>query len=145
MINIDLLSFLSSMPIDRILHHGTVSIYNPGPTADEASNNMHMIDLRIPNPVGKPCFVRARWNIGGAWQDLSNKLEFLFYHNAAGFSRQPQVNTLAEICVGVSNSEIVFRTGNGHHSDIYQDTPFGEHRFTPYPHTFTIEYVLFDM
>lgn len=139
--NVDILSFISELPIDKIAWVDSITIVNSGPVyADEDLQKAKIVTSSKPHPIGRPCFIRARYRIdGGTWQDM-NSISFYTF-TVIDFSAVFG-NRIAQMSIGCDANNVYFRTANGHHSDVSGSGPFS---YTTFPHTFDIEYVLYEM
>lgn len=139
--NVNLLSFISEFPIDKIAHIDSISIYNPGPSyAGEDLERAFVVAAQKAHPVTRPCFIRARYRIdGGTWQDVGSVQYYQFTVLSYGIQLG---NRVGQVGIGCDANNVYFRTANGHHSDVSGSGPFS---FTSYGHTFEIQYVLYEM
>ena len=146
--NLDLLSFISSLPIDKIAHVDSISVTNPGASASVENNSQvaRIVTASKDHPVGRTCFIRARWRIdGGGWQDMGNILKYSFTFSVDGTPQVTLSNRIAQISIGCDANRVYVRTANGHHGDANFNSGSGSLSFTEIPHTFEIEYVLYEM
>lgn len=142
MADLDLLSFLSEHPIDKIVHHDTITIVNDGDTSGQVGTfqTAKIVTDTRPNPYGRAALMRARWSINGGstWQALESKLVYTFTLTSFGVI----LNGLdSAISVGCSDSTIYFRTANGRHGNVGGSPPSS---YTPTSRTFLIEYWLYE-
>lgn len=139
--DVDILSFISQFPIDKIAWVDSITIVNSGPTyANQDLQRARIVTAQKEHSIGRPCFIRARYRIdGGAWQDMRAVSYYTFNMPSIGLI---QLARLAQISVGCDSSTVYFRTANGHHSDASGTGPF---TYTAIPHTFDIQYVLYEM
>lgn len=132
-IDTDLLSFLSSDPIDKIVHEDEITIVNDGVTsfAQEAK----IVTSTKVNPYGKAVLARARWSIdgGSSWQSIDSRL--MFQYTDSGVTLY---GLRAAISIGCSSNNVHFRTANGLHGDVVAGV------YTPTSQTFIIQYALFE-
>lgn len=139
--DVDILSFISQFPIDKIALVDSITIVNPGPTyANEDLQRARVVTAQKAHSIGRPCFIRARYRIdGGTWQDMTTIMFYTFTVTAFGAVLG---NRIAQMSIGCDANNVYFRTANGHHSDASGSGPFS---FTTYSHTFDIQYVLYEM
>ena len=139
--DVDILSFISQFPIDKIALVDSITINNPGPTyANEDLQRARVVTATKAHSVGRPCFIRARFRIdGGEWQDMNTILFYTFVVTAFGAVLS---NRIGQISIGCDANKVYFRTANGHHSDASGSGPFS---YTTFAHTFEIQYVLYEM
>lgn len=142
MADIDLLSFISSSSIDKIVHHDTITIVNDGNTSSQAGTyqTAKIVTGTATNPYGRACLARARWSINGGstWQAMEAKLVYTFTLSSFGVV----LNGLdSAISVGCSDSTVYFRTANGRHGNVGGSPPTS---YTPTSRTFLIEYWLYE-
>ena len=108
-----------------------------------------IIQQDYPNPYGKRCFLRGRWNIdGGAWTTFETHQLYNFnihFHGTAFTGDQDGSNLLAAVSIGISNDVVRIRTANGHHGNIDFNTDTGVQFYAPISHVFNIEYELFEV
>lgn len=141
--DVDILSFISQFPIDKIAWVDSISITNPGPTyANEDVQRARIVTGQKAHGVGRPCFIRARYRIdGGVWQDMGTVLTYTFSIPSVGVVLPGR---LSQISIGCDASNVYFRTANGHHSNA-SGGPAPPYSYTSYSHTFDIQYVLYEM
>lgn len=139
--NVDILSFISQFPIDKIAWVDSTTIVNPGPTyANEDMQRAKITTATKTNPVGRACFIRARYRIdGGDWQDMASTSYYAFTVTSTG---TVLTNRVSQMSIGCDANTIYFRTANGHHGNASGTGPF---TYTTFPHTFDIQYVLYEM
>ena len=145
--NLDFLAFISTLPIDKISHVDTISISNPGPRpVQEREQSARIITGQKSHPVGRRCFIRARWNVdGGDWQDMGNILGYQFTFSVDGTPMTTLTNRIGQISIGCDANNVYVRTANGHHGDVNMNGGSGALSYTTIPHTYNIEYVLYEM
>lgn len=139
--DVDILSFISQFPIDKIAWVDSITIVNSGPTyAGEDLQRAKIVSTTKSHPVGRPCFIRARFRLdSGDWQDMNTILYYMFTVTAFGSVLD---NRIAQMSIGCNATDVYFRTANGHHSDVSGTGPFS---YTTFSHTFEIQYVLYEM
>lgn len=139
--DVDILSFISQFPIDKIAWVDSITIVNSGPVyATEDMQRAKIVTDTKAHPVGRPCFIRARYRIdGGNWQDMTSISFYTFTVIAFGVVLGSRI---AQMSIGCDANNVYFRTANGHHSDASGSGPF---TYTTYSHTFDIQYVLYEM
>ena len=139
--DVDILSFISQFPIDKIAEVNSISVYNPGPSYDsEDLARAKIITAQKAHSVGRPCFIRARYRIdGGTWQDMNTASYYQFVIINFGVQL---TNRIGQISIGCDGSNVYVRTANGHHSDV---SGYGPFTYAPYGHTYEIQYVLYEM
>ena len=143
MIDVDKINYHSAYPIDKIVQEGTVTITNSGAT-DPNYQRALIVTETTPNTYGKKVFVRAVWSIDGAnYNSLSSHVIYTFTITLPGPITATLSGLKAAVSVGVSDSLIYFRTGNGYHGDVTDDG--GTITYTPTPLTFIIKYALFEV
>lgn len=138
--DLDKFSLIGTNPVDKVVQSGMFTVTNNGATSQYFT--ARIIDSSIVNSYGKKCFVRYRWNIdGGAWQSKYSHDQYQFTLNYPGGS-QALFGLRSAVSVGVSDTDIYFRTGNGDHGNVTMSSG-GAISYTPISHVFNIEYALF--
>jgi hypothetical protein len=150
--NKDLLHFLSTDPIDKIVQQGEITIVNDGNTTTSGTGTgeqtARIVSDTVPNSYGRAGLVRARWSIDGGtnWQSLETEIVYTFTLTITDI---PLTDTLSgldsAISIGCSDSTITFRTANGRHGNvsILSTDPIGT-GYTPTSRTFIIQYALYE-
>lgn len=141
-VDVTKLNFYSGHVIDKVVQTGTITIINDGNTGTNYQQAKIVTDTVV-NSYGRKVFARARWSVSGSSNNsLSNHVVYTFTITTPG----PTVATLsglkAALSIGVSDSTIYFRTGNGFHGDVTDDGI--SITYTPTSLTFTIDYVLYE-
>lgn len=136
--------FDSLHPIDKILITDTITDVNDGSTSFNQEAKIKTITL--PNPYGKKVFIRAKWTIDGVnYNSLDTHIVYTYTYNTvapAPVTSATLSGLKAAVSVGVSDSSIVFLTGNGLHGNVTDNGTVIT--YTPTPQTFTITYVLYE-
>lgn len=152
MIDYDLLEFVSSAEIDKIVDQGDISIVNSGPFGTSYAGSDRIVQIDTPNHYGKPCLVRFRWSIdGNPFNSPETMLSYAFTVDATAWGgpvSDPLPGVVAACAVGVNAGGVLFRTVNGHHTNVaYTGTAMspGPDNFSPISHTFRIQYVLLEL
>lgn len=152
MINFDLLEFVSSAEIDKVVDQGDITIVNSGPSGTSYAGSDRIVQTSTVNRYGKPCLVRFRWSIdGNPFNSPETMLSYSFTVDATAWGgpvSDPLPGVLAACAVGVNSSGVLFRTINGHHGNVtYTGTAMspGPDSFTGISHTFRIQYVLLEL
>lgn len=147
MINTFKTNFYSGDNIDKVVYSGAHTVVNDGNTSDP--QQAKIVEDQITNPYLKKCFIRYKWSIdnGSNWQSSQTHLLFQYTITIAsvGVTSPPQQGLRAAVSCGVSDSKIYFRTGNGYHGNVTQDTPTSPSVYTRTPQTFIIQYSLFEI
>ena len=143
--NLDLLSFISVHPIDKIVQEGEVTIVNSG--AISFSKQAKIVTSTEINSYGRASLARARWSIdsGVSWQALESTLLYTFtdhYSGMFGTIDSLLSGLKAAISIGCDGSIIYFRTANGFHGDTTSDD--STTTYTPTSLTFLIQYKLYE-
>lgn len=144
---VDLLSFFSEYPNDKVVHTGSVSIVNDGATTNNPQSSK-IVTSSTTNPYGKKCMVRFKYSVDGTnYNSQDAHLAYAYTittvapHPFPGFS-----TTLGglrgAVSIGVSASEIKFRTANGYHGNVTDNGT--TYAYTPTSQTFTIVYALYE-
>ncbi len=139
--NIDLISFLSTKPADKIIFSGEISITNDGNTGT-SDQTAKIVQQAIQNPYGRASLIRVRWSIdaGTNWQSHDTHLTYTYTYTDTGFGFSALVSGLdSAVSVGSSDSEIVFRTANGRHGNVTANMG-ASITYTPTSRTFVIQY-----
>lgn len=146
----DKLVFYTGDPIDKIVANKvTRSIYNDGNTGGTFDwQTAKIVSQDFPNPHGKQCFVRGRWNIdGGEWNTFESHINFTFTIVLVNPSQPSQggFGLLAAVSIGVHDNFVRIVTANGHHGNVTVNIMSGTQSYSPIGHTFNIEYELFEV
>lgn len=145
-IDLDVLSFLTLYPIDKVITTGTATYTNNGVTSDYAAAKIQNDTLT--NSAGKLCFVRFVWSIDGGGYNSADAHLFNSYtitFNPPGVTSTPARGFKAGAAMGVSLSTLSFQTANGDHGNVLT-TDFGaSYSYTPVSHTYTFKYALFEI
>ncbi len=146
------LQYYSGDQIDKVVTGRTqVSIYNDGNTGGSDNwQRSQITQSSYQNQYGKRCFVRGWWSIDGGNTKYSFDSHQMFsfninLHGSYYSGTQTKFGLLAAVSIGVSDSSVVIRTANGHHGDISVNTDNGSQSYSAIPHTFLIEYELFEV
>lgn len=145
--NRDLLEYYSGDAIDKIVYQDTINLSMPAPVGYYYTDSDQIVEQTVPNPYGKACMVRFKWRIDGGNNNAQDAvLQYSFSIDASplgGPVNPAEPGCLGAVVVGVNATEIRFRAINGHHSNVTYTT--GADSFTGYAHTFTIDYVLYEV
>ena len=145
MIDVDLLSFLSLHPLDKILSTGTVSYTNSGATSDYAAAKIQ--NDTIVNPHNKLCLVRFVWSVDTVNYNAADSR--LLYQYTTTITppgvATTNVGLQAAVAIGISSSLITFQTANSYHGNVVSVDGGGTYTYTPTSQTFTIKYALFEI
>lgn len=143
------LNFFTGDPVDKIVYEGTVTITNDGATS-QSPQTAKIVESRIANPYGKKALCRFVYSVDGgvSFNGQDAHLAYTFTITVippspgAGFS-----TTLgglrAAASIGVSASEIIFRTANGYHGNVTDNGTV--YAYTPTSQDFIIKYALFEV
>lgn len=143
------LNFFTGDPVDKIVAEGTVTISNDGATS-QAPQTAKIVESRIANPYGKKALCRFVYSVDGgvSFNGQDAHLAYTFTITVippspgAGFS-----TTLgglkAGVSIGVTASEIIFRTANGFHGNVTDNGTV--YAYTPTNLDFIIKYALFEL
>jgi len=145
MIDVDKLNFLSLHPIDKVVMEGTISIVNSGATA--FPQDSLIVSSSITNTYGRKAFARASWSVdsGANYQSLESQVTYSFLYNTvapAPVTSTPLRGLSGAISIGVSDSQVTFRTANGLHGTVTDDGT--TILYTPTSQTFIIKYAIFE-
>lgn len=133
----------SDYPMDKIVYIGVPqTIINNGVTTSPYENKIE--EVRLTNPYGKKCFIRARWSIdnGNSWQPLEGRFMYN-YDYSSPFLNTTLAGLRAAISIGASDTQIVIRTANGYHGGVFDDGV--NYIYTPISQTFIVEYALMEL
>lgn len=153
MVDINLLSFFSEHPIDKIVEINEISIVNDGNTTGSGSgtgdSTARIVSESIANPYGRAALVRAKWSIDGGnnWQALEARLNYAFTITITDFgvTSPPLRGLQAAISIGCSDSSIIFRTANGYHGNVSRTFAApATSGYTPISQTFLIKYWVYE-
>ena len=144
------LVFYTGDPIDKIVADKvTRTIVNDGNTGGSMNwQQSKIVTQDFPNPYGKQCFVRGRWNIdGGAWNTFESHLSYTFTIILTNPSQPSQggAGLLAAVSIGVHADFVRIVTANGHHRNVTVNIGTGAQSYSSIGHTFNIEYELFEV
>lgn len=138
-------NFFTGDPIDQIVYQDTISIVNDGATS--SSQSAKIVTQNITNPYGKKALVRFVYSVDGV--DFQPEDAHLVYTYTITISSIPITQTMgglrAAVSVGVSDTEIKFRTANGYHGNSTRVNPGDPENYTPISQTFTIKYSIFEV
>lgn len=130
--NRDVLEFYSNDPIDKIVLTDSITIVNDGNSGDYQSAKI--VTQNIPNPYGKKCLVNFKW-VEDSFSNNTPDTRQYYGYTADG----AKLGGLSgAVSVGVSPTEIKFRTANGLHGNVTAGV------FTPISRTFEISYALYE-
>lgn len=154
MADIDLLSFLSDNPIDKIVFptlttdNNEITIVNDGDTTSLLGgfSQAKIVEDTRPNPYGRAALARARWSIDGGdnWQALESKILYGYNLIVTGIGTFPNGGLDSAISIGCDDSTVYFRTANGRHGNVTQNPMSGATSYTPTSRTFLIQYWLYE-
>jgi hypothetical protein len=152
MADINLLEFLSSNEIDKVVQQGDISIVNGGPTGTSYAVSDRIVETSVANNYKKKCLVRFRWSVDGDdFNSSDSVLEYAFVVDTTAWGgpvSDPMPGTLGAVAVGVSADNILFRVLNGHHSNVaYTGSAMspGPDSFVGYSHTYRIQYAVLEL
>lgn len=127
--------FDSLHPIDKVVVEGTITITNDGNSGDYQTAKIE--STTVGNPYGAKCLVNFSWSVDGT--NFNGPDARLVYQ----YTVTPPGSILAglrgAVSVGVSATEIKFRTANNYHGNVAGIS------FTPISQTFTIKYALYEV
>lgn len=148
----DKLNFFTGDPIDKVVAPPVQrTIVNDGNTTGQVGTwqSAKIVQEDFPNPYGKACFVRGKWSINGGttWFPFEAHRLDTFSIILTNPSQPSQVGSglLAAVSIGVNDSVVRIRTANGHHGNVTINITTNSQTYTPTPHTFLIEYELFEV
>lgn len=137
--------FFTGDPVDMVVNEGSISIANDGATGS-SPQTAKIVETRIANPYGKKAMCRFRYSVdGGAsynGQDAHVVYTYTYTYTPAPFT-QTLGGLKAAVSVGVSASEIIFRTANGWHGNVTDNGVTIS--YTPNALTFLIDYSIFEV
>lgn len=150
--------FNSDDPVDKIVHQGEVSVTNAGAQSGEGNSpSNRLVTHTISNPYGKNAFVRFKWSYdnGNNWNGQGSTMGFGYSlegrYNGAHQGYYPAAGFRAHVSVGMTNSQMLFRTVSGYHTTngIYSDTRTGPFRtewggWSPISQTIRIKYWVYE-
>jgi len=143
------LNFFTGDPVDKIVAEGTITIVNDGATS-QAPQSAKIVEQRIANPYGKKVFCRFVYSVDGGVSYNGQDAHLAYTYTITVIPPSPGagfVSTLgglkAAVSIGVSASEIIFRTANGWHSNTTDNGTV--YAYTPNSQTFIIKYALFEV
>lgn len=138
-------NYYSGDPIDEITYQSTISIVNDGSTSSSQSSKI--VTDSVANPYGKKAFVRFAYTVDGT--NYNGQDAHLVYAYTISITSIPVTITVgglrAAVSVGVSDTEIKFRTANGYHGNSTRVNPGDPENYTPISQTFTIKYSIFEV
>lgn len=147
MANLDLLQFIGKELADKVVGQGSLSIVTSGPSGPLYNTSDQIVQREVANPYGKLCFLRYRWNIDNTeWNAPEYEERYAFTVDASIFGgpvSDPIPGIVGAVAGGVSADNILFEVINGHHGNVTYT--LGDDLYTPVPHTFNIEWVLFTL
>lgn len=139
------INFFTGDPIDQIVYQDTISIVNDGVTTNAQESKI--VTQNIANPYGKKALVRFVYSVDGT--NFNGEDAHLVYTYSFTISSIPITQTLgglrAAVSVGVSDTEIKFRTANGYHTNVNKVNPGDPDNHTGISQTFTIKYSIFEV
>ena len=149
----DKLQFYTGDPVDKIVAPLIQrSIYNDGNTSSVPGSwqTAKVVQQTFPNPYKKRCFVRGRWSIdgGATWNTFLTHLRFGFTMVFTGTGAPPNQSSVglrSAISIGVNDDNVIIRTANGDHGNVTINVNTNSQTYTAIPHTFLIEYALFEV
>lgn len=146
------LQYLSIDANDKVVYENSITISNSGPSGSNYSTSDKIVSQSIANPYGKKCMVRFKWKLDNDdYNSQDTVLEYSFAIDATAWGGPilpADPGCKGAVSVGISDTEITFRTNNGHHGTVtYTGTAMtpGPDSYTAVPHDFTIEYALYEV
>ena len=143
------LNFYTGDPVDKIVYENIVTITNDGATS-QAPQSSKIVEQRIANPYGKKVFCRFVYSVDGGTSYNGQDAHLAYTYTITVIPPSPGagfVSTLgglkAAVSIGVSDSEIVFRTANGLHGNATDNGTV--YAYTPTSQDFIIKYALFEV
>lgn len=139
------INYYSGDAIDEIVYQDTITIVNDGITT--SSQSAKIVTQNITNPYGKKAMVRFVYTVDGT--NYNGEEAHLAYTYTITISSIPITQLMgglrAAVSVGVSDTEIKFRTANGYHGNSTRVLPGDPENYTPISQTFTIKYAIFEV
>jgi hypothetical protein len=141
------LNFFTSDPVDKIVAEGTITVTNDGVTSNSPQTSK-IVETRIANPYGKKVLCRFVYSVDGGTSFNGQDAHLAYTFTITTVPPAPAFTTTlgglkGAVSVGVSDSEIVFRTANGSHGNVtFNGTTY---TYTPTSQSFIIKYVLFEV
>ena len=127
--------FDSLHPVDKVVEEGTISITNDGNSGDYQTAKIQT--ATIGNPYGAKCLVNFAWSVDGtSYNGPDARLVYQYTVTPPGSTL---AGLRAAVSVGVSATEIKFRTANNYHGNVSGIS------FTPISQTFIIKYALYEI
>lgn len=144
MVDLDILSFLSTNPPDKVVATGSIQVVNSGATSNDSQSAL-IVTSTADNPYGTAVFVRGAYSIDGglSYNSLSSHIIYTFTYTDTSGPFVVTLNGLKAGCsIGVKDNLIYFRTANGFHGNVSYTSP--TQTYTPTSLTFDIKYALFE-
>lgn len=143
------LNFFTGDPVDKIVHEGTVTITNDGAT-NQAPQSSKIVESRIANPYGKKALCRFVFSVDGGASYNGQDAHLAYTYTITLIPPSPGAGIVvtlgglrAAVSIGVSASEIIFRTANGYHGNVTDNGTV--YAYTPISQDFIIKYALFEV
>jgi len=141
------LNFFTGDPVDKIVHEGTITIVNDGATSQQPQT-AKIVEERIANPYGKKTLCRFVFSVDGGASYNGQDAHLAYTFTITGIPPAPAFSTTlgglrAGVSIGVSASEIIFRTANGFHGNVTDNGTV--YAYTPTNLDFIIKYALFEV
>lgn len=139
--NVDVLSFLSRYPVDKVVQTGNIQITNSGATTNNPFQS-YIQTGSVTNEYGRKAFCRFFWSVDNVNFNSSDSI--LVYAWQLSVPAVPITvdfgGLKGAVSAGVSSSTITFRTANGLHGNATQVG--ATYTYTPTSQTFYIKYAL---
>jgi hypothetical protein len=141
------LNFFTGDPVDKIVYEGTITITNDGATA-QSPQTAKIVESRIANPYGKKTLCRFVYSVDGGASFNGQDAHLAYTFTITGVPPAPAFSTTlgglrAAVSIGVTASEIIFRTANGYHGNVTDNGTV--YTYTPNSQDFIIKYALFEV
>lgn len=143
------LNFFTGDPVDKIVAEGTITITNDGATS-QAPQTAKIVEQRIANPYGKKALCRFVYSVDGGASFNGQDAHLAYTFTITLVPPSPGAGIVvtlgglkAGVSIGVTASEIIFRTANGLHGNVTDNGTV--YTYTPTSQDFIIKYALFEV
>lgn len=138
------INYFSGDANDEIVYENTITIVNDGATTNDPQSSK-IVTQNITNPYGIKAMVRFAYSVDGV--NYNDAESHLFYGYTITVPAVPITVNMgglrAAVSVGISDTEIKFRTANGYHGNVTQVG--ATYTYTPISQTFYIKYAIYEV